>query len=230
VEFAVEHLLPLAGVVWWGGMPKRFKTLLLMALCLAIACGRDDFAKRFKIHRRPRILYVAREDGGGRIGERKADIVKPWGSRPPPRAIRFVIRPHLDLLNPVHVTWLLDTCRQEQITLLVLDTWTALSPSADPMLPRDQAALAAIIVQLAEDIAGTVVVVDHSRKNRPEGQVLSSADIFGPPQKWASAEHIVMLGGTDDPRRIEVFVEGKDGDTGGSLAPLGFVISGTAVA
>jgi DNA-binding transcriptional ArsR family regulator len=214
VEFAVDHFLPLFGVVWWGGLPKRFKTLMLMTVCLAIACGRPAFAGRFKIHRRPKILYIAREDGGPRLQERDGDILQPWGVTPPRGAIRFVIRPHLDLMNPAHVTWLVETCRREQITLLVLDTWTALSPSADPLGPRDQAALAAVVVQLCEDIAGTVVVVDHSRKNRPEGQALSSADIFGPPQKWASAEHIVMLGGTDDPRRIEVFLEGKDGDTG----------------
>jgi hypothetical protein len=56
-------------------------------------------------------------------------------------------------------------------------------------------------------------VVDHSRKNRPEGQeTLSSADIFGPPQKWAAAEHIVMLRKVDN-HRVEVFVEGKDADT-----------------
>ena len=100
------------------------------------------------------------------------------------------------------------------ITLLVLDTWTALSPTADPLGSKDQAVLAAIVVQLAADIGGTVVVVDHSRKNRPEGAPLSSADIFGPPQKWAAAEHLVMLGDTEDRGRIELFLEGKDVDSG----------------
>src|SRR5713226_2544769 len=73
-----------------------------------------------------------------------------------------------------HVAWLRDTCR-EGITLVILDTWTALSPSADPTAAADQAKLSAAVVQLAEDIAGAVVVVDHSRKNRPDGQALSSA-------------------------------------------------------
>jgi AAA domain/Primase C terminal 1 (PriCT-1) len=36
VEFLVEGLLPLLGVVWWGGLPKRFKSLLLLYLCLAV--------------------------------------------------------------------------------------------------------------------------------------------------------------------------------------------------
>ena len=68
-------------------------------------------------------------------------------------------------------------------------------------------------MQLCEDIGGLVVVVDHSRKNRPDGQPLSSADIFGPPQKWAAAEHIVMLDVVDAGRRLEVFIEGKDLET-----------------
>jgi AAA domain-containing protein len=214
VEFTVEQLLPAAGVVWWGGMPKRYKSLFLLYCCLAIACRREKIAERFTILRRPRILYVAREDGGSRLQERRDDILAPWGLRPPVGAIRFVIRPHLDLLDAAAVQWLRDTCLREQVTFLVLDTWTALSPSADPLGPRDQAALAAVIVRLAEDIAGLVAVVDHSRKNRPEGQVLSSADIFGPPQKWAAAETIVMLGSTEDPRRLEAFLESKDGDGG----------------
>lgn len=213
VEFAVDELLPLLGVVWVGGAPKRYKSLLLLALCLAIACRRTAFARRFAIRRWPRILYIAREDGGPRLQERRDDILAAWGVRPERLAIRFVIRPHLDLLDVAHIAWIRETCQREGITLVVLDTWTALSPGADPMAAKDQAALAATVVQLAEDIAGAVVVVDHSRKNRPDGQALSSADIFGPLQKWAAAEHIIMLEVTADPRRVETFIEGKDGDT-----------------
>src|SRR5262245_2531966 len=54
----VETLLPTTGVVWWGGLPKRFKSLLLLYLCLAIACKRDEVCRRFKILASPRILYV----------------------------------------------------------------------------------------------------------------------------------------------------------------------------
>jgi hypothetical protein len=97
--------------------------------------------------------------------------------------------------------------------MLWLDTWTALSPSADPLGTKEQARLAATIVELCEDIGGLVIVVDHSRKNRPDGQPLSSADIFGPPQKWAVAEHIVMLEVVEAGQRLEVFVEGKDLET-----------------
>ncbi|MFQ5893281.1 MAG: winged helix-turn-helix domain-containing protein, partial [Nitrospinota bacterium] len=41
----------------------------------------------------------------------------------------------------------------------------------------------------------------------------SSADIFGPPQKWAVAEHIVMLDVVETGHRLEVFIEGKDMET-----------------
>lgn len=111
------------------------------------------------------------------------------------------------------MAWLRKTCLDLGITMLVLDTWTALSPGADPLGAKDQAELAAVVVRLCEDIAGLVVVVDHSRKNRPDGQPLSSADIFGPPQKWAAAEHIVMLDVVEAGRRLEVFIEGKDMET-----------------
>src|SRR5262249_20305736 len=40
-----------------------------------------------------------------------------------------------------------------------------------------------------------------------------SADIYGPQQKWAAAEHIVMMDLTADRRRLEVFIESKDGET-----------------
>ena len=112
-------------------------------------------------------------------------------------AVRFVFRPPLDLLNRAHVAWIIDTCRREGITVVVLDTWTTLSPSANPLGTMDQAQLAAVVVDLAEQIDGQVIVVDHSRKNRPDGKPLSSADIFGPPQKWAAAEHVIMLARSD---------------------------------
>ena len=96
--------------------------------------------------------------------------------------------------------------------MLVLDTWTALSPRRIRSGPRIRPS-SRRRRELCEDIGGLVVVVDHSRKNRPEGQPLSSADIFGPPQKWAAAEHIVMLDVVDAGRRLEVFIEGKDLET-----------------
>jgi hypothetical protein len=187
--------------------------LLALYVCLAIACRRSQVARKFQVRAFPKILYVAREDGGSRLKERRDDILSAWTERPEPGAIVFVIRPALDLLNEGHVSWLRETCLKLGTTMLVLDTWTALSPSADPLGTKDQAQLAAVVVKLAEDINGLVVVVDHSRKNRPEGQPLSSADIFGPPQKWAAAEHVVMLDLTADGSRVEVFVEGKDLET-----------------
>jgi len=209
----IEHILPAAGVVWWGGLPKRYKSLFALYCALAIACHRSQIVKKFLVRTFPKILYVAREDSGARLQGRKQDILSAWIERPEPGAIVFVIRPALDLLNPEHVGWLRDTCLQLGITMLVLDTWTALSPTADPLGPQDQAQLAAVVVKLAEDINGLVIVVDHSRKNRPEGQPLSSADIFGPPQKWAAAEHVVMLDVVEAGRRIEIFLEGKDLET-----------------
>jgi hypothetical protein len=213
VAFTVDELLPASGVIWWGGPPKRFKSLLCLYTCLAIASARERVADHFPIRQRPRILYIAREDGGSRLQGRRDDILPAWPTRPTAGAIRFLIRPRFDLLNSAHVAWLRDLCLQDMITLLVLDTWTALSPGADPMAPVDQATLAAVVVDLAEAIHGAVVVVDHSRKNRAEGQALSAADIYGPLQKWAAAEHIVMMDLTSDRRRLELFIEGKDGET-----------------
>src|SRR5207247_682507 len=166
--FIVDDLLPASGVVWWGGPPKRFKSLLCLYTCLAIASGRDRLADHFEIRQRPRSLYVAREDGGSRLQGRRDNILAAWPAKPTAGAIRFLIRPRFDLLNRAHVAWLRDLCLEDHVTLLVLDTWTALSPGADPMAAVDQAALAAVVVELAEAIAGVVVVVDHSRKNRAE--------------------------------------------------------------
>src|SRR5262249_27191652 len=113
------------------------------------------------------------------------------------------------------VDWLVTRCESYGTKVLVLDTWTALSPGADPLGTADQTALAEIVKGIQERIGADslIIVVDHSRKNRPEGQVLSSADIFGPPQKWAAAEHVVMQDVVKANERIEVFVESKDGDT-----------------
>jgi AAA domain-containing protein len=220
IEWVIDQLLPARSLVWIGGLPKRYKSLLMLYFCLAIACRRPTVAgsslSRFKILTRPRILYIAREDGGARIKERCVDIMAAWGSgHPVGGALRVVIRPHMDLLSPAHIAWLREVCRRENIKLLILDTWTALSPTADPMSAEAQARLAAVVTQLREDIDGTVAVVDHSRKNQPDAnQPLSSADIYGPHQKWAAAEHIIMIRVVDErQRRIEVFVEGKDGDT-----------------
>ena len=57
---------------------------------------------------------------------------------------------------------------------------------------------------------GCSLVVGVPLSVRPRA-CASSADIFGAPQKWAAAEHVLMIdhaGG--DETRWEVFVEGKD--------------------
>ncbi len=187
---------------------------MCLYLCLAIAADRPSVAGHFAILTRPKILYVAREDGGSRLQSRRDDILCAWWPAGPAKGhLTFLIRPRFDLLNPLHVAWLIDQCRALGATLLVLDTWTALSPGADPMAAKDQAALSAVVVELAEAIEGAVIAVDHARKNRGEGEPISSADIYGPLQKWAAAEHIIMLDFTSDHRRLELFIEGKDGET-----------------
>lgn len=214
LAYLVDDLLPLKGLVWWGGLPKRGKSLLLLYVCLCIAVGRQAVAGHFAIQRRPRILYVSEEDGGARLQARRDDILAAWGADGTlaTGAICFVIRPHLDLFNAAHVRWLRETCLSEHITVLVLDTWTALSPGADPVGAQDQTRLAQVVAALCVAIDGLVIVVDHSRKNRPDGALLSSADILGPSQKWQRAEHIVMLDALGDGRRLEVFLESKDAE------------------
>ena len=118
LQFLVDVFLPLVGIVWWGGMPKRFKSMLALYVALAIACGRDVIAQRFRVNGRPRILYVAREDGGSRLKERRDDILKAWGVRPPPGALRFMIRPHFDLMDATHMDWLRDVCITHGITVV----------------------------------------------------------------------------------------------------------------
>jgi len=70
-----------------------------------------------------------------------------------------------------------------------------------------------VVVDLADRINGLVVVIDHSRKNRPDGADLLAADILGPSQKWQAAEHVIMLEKAEGDR-LTAFVEGKDGESG----------------
>jgi len=216
VEFAVEALLPARGVVWLGGRPKQGKSLFMLYASLAIACGRETVAGRFAVLRRPTILYVSAEDPGSRLQSRVEDILSAWGgATPEPGALTFLIKPAgLDLGDPAAVEALRAKCAELGATMLVLDTWTRLSPTADPMGAEDQLAIVRNVVALAEDI-GLVVVVDHSRKNRPDGQPLSSADILGPSQKWQAAEHTIMLENVEgqEHQRVQAFAEGKDGET-----------------
>jgi AAA domain-containing protein len=210
--FVVEMMMPQRGVQWRGGAPKRGKSLYTLYECLAITSGRDTVAGRFKILERPKILYVAREDADFRVQDRQRDILAAWGMLPPGDRLRYLIQQKMDLLNPSDVARLRDLCVREGRTVLVLDTWTALSPGADPMEAETQAKLAAAVVQLAIDIGGLVIVVDHTRKNRPDGMPLTAAEILGPSQKWQSADHIVMLDRKPQSSRYEFYVEGRDLD------------------
>jgi hypothetical protein len=209
-RFIVETIMPQRGVMWIGGAPKRGKSLFALYASLAITSGRETVAGRFKILARPKILYVAREDADFRVQDRQRDILSAWGAPPPGDQVRYVIQQKMDLLNPTDVTRLRELCVREGRTVLVLDTWTALAPGADPMSAETQAKLAAVVVQLSQEIGGLVIVVDHTRKNRPDGMPLTAAEILGPSQKWQAADHILMLDRKPQSSRYEFFVEGRD--------------------
>jgi hypothetical protein len=166
----------------------------------------------FDVVEHPKILYLAREDSGERIQARIADIVKQWPEALVPGALRIIVRPKgFNMGTPEHMAWVRAQCREHGYTMLVFDTWTALSPGYDPMGAKEQTMLAQAVAGLTEDFGGCTVVVDHTRKNAGEG-ALSSAEILGPSQKWQNAETILIFADTSTPGRIEVFAEGKDLD------------------
>jgi len=214
VEFMVEGLIPQDGLVWLGGRPKRGKSLFALYLACCIAYGRHAVAGHFKVLKRPRILYVCREDSGGRVMARLADITRQWTEEPEPGRVRIVVRPKFDISQPEHMEWLKDECAEYGIGLVILDTWTALSPNADPLGAADQTKLAQALAQFTQWFLGCCLVIDHSRKNKEEGQALSSADIMGPSQKWQAAETIIMLAETKAKGRLEVYLESKDVNDG----------------
>jgi KaiC/GvpD/RAD55 family RecA-like ATPase len=212
ITFAVDGLLPSRGVVWVGGKPKQGKSLLFLYLSLALASGQTSIAGKFTVRSRPSILYVAAEDGGERLKDRRADILAAWIRAEVQRdRLTFLIKPKgLDLADQACVDELKRRCAELKVEMLVLDTWTRLSPSAGPMDPKEQLAVTQAVLALAE-VVPLVVIIDHSRKNRPDGQVLSPADILGPSQKWQAADWTIMLEESGSKQRLEVYVEGKDG-------------------
>ncbi len=208
----IEPLLPERGVMWVAGTAHAGKSLLVLYLCLAIAARQTEACRQFAISRRPRILFVSREDGLSRLKARRADILAPWTcSVQDLDGLRFIVREPVNLLDEDDVAELVAICTVEDLRVLVLDTWTALSPGADPDGPKDQAALARVVVDLAEAIDGLVIVIDHARKNPPAD--VSLADIYGPNQKAQRAEHAVVLRRLEgEDRRIEVLIDAKDLD------------------
>jgi hypothetical protein len=213
LRFHVDILLPEKGVVWIGAVPHAFKSLFVQYLTMSLAADRAKVAEHFAIHSRPRVLYLANEDSRARTHARALDILRPWGrDRLPRHRWRVVSRAPINLLDAPAMTALAAHCRRHRVGVLVIDTWSAASPTADPLNAKEQLALATAVTALADVIDGLVLVVDHSRKNSADDW-LSAAELYGPVQKGARAAHLLLLRRLrDDPRRIEVFVDSKDLD------------------
>jgi hypothetical protein len=43
----IDDLLPAKGIVWWGGLPKRYKSLFALYVALALACRRSEVGRDF---------------------------------------------------------------------------------------------------------------------------------------------------------------------------------------
>ncbi len=211
-EMLIDKLIPLMGPFWVSGLPKTGKSLFLLYLVLALAARADFVAGKFEVLHHPKVLYVSAEDGRGRIKKRKRDILAGWDGLTPERGmVKFLAQEAVDLADPAHVERLRQICLDEGRTILVLDTWTACSPTSDPLGTEAQSRLAQAIRTLAIAINGLVIVVDHTRKNRPDGAEPGPSDVFGPSQKWQVADHVLMLTQTDDGLVLQF--TGKDFET-----------------
>jgi RecA-family ATPase len=217
IEWYVQGIIPKRGLMFYGAVPKLGKSLSVSYMCYAIVCGRRFMfgSEDFPITSDGvRILYVTEEETGSIIQARRADILRPWRMRvvpgPTDRLAFQVKGAGVDIMESAWITRLIERCRREDRRVLILDTYEAVTPSLDPKKPEQHKLVLNNLLRLAAEIDGVVIVVDHAKLPDPERKrILSHLDLSWSAAKGAKADHIVMMGGTDDPSRFEMFVGGR---------------------
>ena len=171
-EWIVDGLLPEAGNIVVYGLPKTYKSFVVLSWALSIGYGKSWFGRSVKPGA---VLYVCAEGTGG-MGKRQ----KAWrlengldGAGAP-----FVVLPlAIDLTSPKtdDAAKLLRTCEacatmaKQPLRLVVIDTKARVTPGVDEDTAKDTGGFVAVVDQIRERFGAAVITVHHAGKAKGNG-------------------------------------------------------------
>ncbi len=181
-EWCVEGILPADSLVCLFGRPGTFKTFLAISIGLHLAAGRPWFGRRVKAGA---VLFVAAEGGRG-IKKRLRAARKRFNIG----AVPFLVLPRAFSLTDLSMsTAVLNEIEEYCPALVVLDTYTRLTPGLDTSSQRDFGDVLPILDRFRQRTGSTVLVVDHSNKVEGKG----SSGITGTIAKPGAYDAVLSL-------------------------------------
>ena len=216
VEWVVDGLIPKRGLMFVGAVAKTGKSLKLHYLSYAITCGRPFVfgTATFTVKdSKARILYISEEEDGPIIQDRRRDLLRPYGLNVVPNdRFSLMVKAGVDILDDAWITRLADICNREDRRVLILDTYEAVTPSANPKEIGDHKKALLNLRALADAINGVVIVADHSKlppRDGPVRTLLSHNDLAWSSLKGQRADHFLMMAETPEEGRFECFMGGR---------------------
>lgn len=216
IEWIVDSLIPKRGLMFVGAVAKTAKSLITHYFGYALTCGRPFLfgVPTFPVKDpKVRILYVSEEEDGAILSDRRRDLLRPYGfNQVPNDRFAIMVKGGVDILDPAWIARLAEICNREDRRMLILDTYEAVTPSANPKEIGDHKKVLLNLRKLADDIDGVVIVNDHSKLPDRDGKkkmLLSHLDLAWSAIKGQRADHFLMIAETAEEGRFECFLGGR---------------------
>lgn len=182
-EWLLADLLPADTTTLWYGDDGSGKSLLALALSVAVAAGLPFLGR--PVQRGP-VLYVDTEFAADEFQRRAYQLARGMGLGRPPEGLWYV-RTRYSLSSPGGQRDLARLVEQLQPVLVVVDSLTLGTWTDD--LKEAQAAVA--VLQFLESLGTTVLALDHIPKNLAQNQAYARP--WGSFSKRAKARHAVLI-------------------------------------
>ncbi len=216
LQFAIDRLLPIGGMLTISGPAKTGKSLLVNDLALLLAGGEGRFAEQFKVNKTGNVVYCQAEVSKGSLEYRMHVISKARGIENRRELPIFFLNQSFDLGNPRHVQTVVNGLKKVQADYLIIDP-LARFHHANENRQHDMANVLANIDRIKRD-AGCLgaIMVHHHGKPVADGERegvhrIRGASVIG---DWGNAHMLLRkcFNKTSGKKYIEVEYELRDAE------------------
>lgn len=192
LEWAVDRILPVGGMLIVSGPAKSGKSLLINDLILIMAGAEGKFFDLFEVKKKGIVVYCQAELSRGSLDWRLSMIAESRGADWREMPIRFLNR-NFDLGNPKHIYAIINGLQKVKADYLIIDP-LARFHHEDENKQKDMSMILSNIERISRNsgVLGTVVVHHHGKPvegaEREGVHMIRGASVIG---DWGNA-HILI--------------------------------------
>ena len=161
IAWLVEHLIPGDGTILLHSQPREYKTLIALAIALALTLARSAFDLLRTVPETVPVWYIT--EAWQRVGARLTEMLAGLSVDPAPDLLDLSIAKGINLADPDWQEMVIARAVQVGYRLVIFDPLRSLTAAADQG-PRELKPIVTFIRRLIREAGCAVLIVHHDTK------------------------------------------------------------------